>query len=124
MKRSRMRRVNPERKAKRYERDFGALAEFVRSLDCCACDTSAPSDPAHVKSRGAGGHAFLDSGKGNIIPLCRRCHNLQHSRGWGAVPWSSPSGPIAHTAGESRETAEGFAEMFAEAFVVFGGKKH
>ena len=80
-----MRRVNPERKAKRYERDFGALAGYVRGMDCCACGAPGPSDPAHVKSRGAGGHAFLDNGQGNIIPLCRRCHTEQHAKGWSAI---------------------------------------
>lgn len=80
-----LKRSNPERKAKRYARDFGELADHVRTLPCAACNHPPPSDPAHVKSRGAGGHARLDSGDGNILPLCRICHREQHAQGWGAI---------------------------------------
>ncbi len=82
-----MRRRNPERAAKRYDRDFGELAAYVRTLPCASCEAPAPSDPAHVKSRGAGGHAWLENGHGNIIPLCRLCHNAQHASGWSKVFW-------------------------------------
>lgn len=34
-------------------------------------------DPAHVKSRGAGGEDI-----GNVIPLCRYHHSKQHQIGW------------------------------------------
>jgi hypothetical protein len=80
-----IRRSNPDRKAKRYARDFGPLADYVRGLDCCACGAAGPSDPAHVRSRGAGGHAWTDDGRGNIIPLCRACHGRQHAKGWSAL---------------------------------------
>ena len=80
-----IRRSNPARKAKRYARDFGPLADYVRGLDCCACGAAGPVDPAHVRSRGAGGHAWTDDGRGNIIPLCRACHGLQHAKGWAAL---------------------------------------
>ncbi len=80
-----LRRRNEERIARRRERDFGELAEFVRGLPCCACGDHAPSDPAHIKSRGAGGHAWNEDGTGNIIPLCRACHTEQHSSGWGSI---------------------------------------
>ncbi len=76
---------NEERTAKRRERDFGRLADYVRALSCCACMAPGPSDPAHVTSRGAGGHAWNEDGTGNIIPLCRGCHTAQHSHGWGHV---------------------------------------
>ena len=33
------------------------------------------SDPAHMKSRGAGGDAR------HLVPLCRDCHMRQHSKG-------------------------------------------
>jgi len=81
----RLRSRNPERAARRRERDFGPLADHVRALPCCACGAPGPSDPAHVKSRGAGGHARLDDGAGNLIPLCRPCHTRQHAQGWAAV---------------------------------------
>lgn len=81
----RLRSRNPERAARRRERDFGPLAEYVRGLACASCGAPAPSDPAHVKSRGAGGHATLENGAGNLVPLCRLCHTKQHAQGWGAV---------------------------------------
>lgn len=84
-RKTRIRAVNPERKAKRYARDFGDLAAYIRERSCCTCGKSGPSDPAHVKSRGAGGHAWTDGGSGNIIPLCRACHGLQHAKGWAAL---------------------------------------
>jgi len=92
-----IRRSNPERRARRYARDFGALADYVRGLDCCACGAAGPSDPAHVKSRGAGGHAWTDDGRGNIIPLCRACHGLQHAKGWselGGHAWAEESADV------------------------------
>ena len=81
----RLRSRNPERAAKRRAQDFGLLAEYARGLPCCACGSPAPSDPAHVRSRGAGYHARLANGDGNIIPLCRACHMRQHSQGWSAL---------------------------------------
>ena len=82
------RKTTPEAKAKRaakYERDFGDLAEHVRGLPCAACGALGPSDPAHVKSRGAGGRAWLDNGDSNLLPFCRTCHQLQHLQGWSSV---------------------------------------
>lgn len=74
----------PGRKAK-LEQDFGALAAHVRRLPCivegCGRDQI---DPAHVRSRGAGGHAWLTiegAQVGNIVPLCR-CH---HTGGGGVT---------------------------------------
>lgn len=81
----RIRPRNPERAERRRAEDFGPLAEHARGLPCAACGAPAPSDPAHVKSRGAGGHARLDNGDGNIIPLCRPCHTKQHAQGWGSI---------------------------------------
>ncbi len=36
-----------------------------------------PVDPAHIRSRGAGGGDEPD----NVIPLCRACHSEQHQMG-------------------------------------------
>jgi len=47
---------------------------WIREQPCLIC--GAPAEPAHVKSRGAGG-ADLD----NIVPLCRRHHQEQHQSG-------------------------------------------
>ena len=72
-----MKKVNRERKAKRDAEAFAAQAELCRTLDCSACGAWGPSDPAHVRSRGAGG-----KDRGNVIPLCRVCHMQQHAWGW------------------------------------------
>ncbi len=111
----RLRPVNPERAAIRKARDFGDLAAFVRPMKCCACGSAGPCDPAHVKSRGAGGHAWMDNGDGNIIALCRRCHTEQHSRGWGAI--------FDH-ARDPRSTAEHYARYFGEEFLAAGGERY
>lgn len=74
-----MRQVNPERAAAEKVRQFGALAEYVRTLPCAVCGRS-PVDPAHVRCRRVYG-AWLENGDGNLIPLCRTHHNEQHSRG-------------------------------------------
>lgn len=79
---------NRKRAAKAKAAEFGLQAALCRTLPCAACGHSAPSDPAHVRSRGAGGQD-----RGNVIPLCQSdprtghlgCHQLQHDRGWGAI---------------------------------------
>lgn len=53
------------------------LAE-VRGRACLACDKPAPNDPAHIRSRGCGGHDVVS----NVIALCRDCHGAQHTLGW------------------------------------------
>ncbi len=119
-----MKGSNPERKAKRLARDFGPLADYVRGLDCCACGAHGPSDPAHVKSRGAGGHAFLDNGQGNLVPFCRSCHGLQHSGGWSAVPWVWMGRPAPLDAEKSRLSAEDIAWQHSADFIESGGERY
>lgn len=58
-------------------KDPAMLAE-IRSQACVACGANPPSDPAHIKSRGAGGDDTAD----NLLPLCRPCHRIQHQYGW------------------------------------------
>lgn len=65
----------------KYEKDFGPLAEHVRHLPCLVCAKDGWSDPAHVRSRGASAGAWLESGDGNLVPLCRRHHEEQHRIG-------------------------------------------
>ena len=78
--------MNPERRELRYARDFGGLAVFVRGLPCLVC-RARPVDPAHVRSRGAGGHAWIGdpdnpaTARGNLVPLCRKHHREQHDTG-------------------------------------------
>ena len=62
-------------KTDRKEKQFGLKAEWIRTLPCHACGKDGPSDPAHMKSRGAGGTSD------HLVPLCRDCHVEQHSKG-------------------------------------------
>jgi len=58
----------------------------VKMLPCVSCNKFPPSDPAHIKSVGAGGGDSWD----NVIPLCRACHRLQHDKGWFHISSLSP----------------------------------
>lgn len=53
------------------------LLEEVRRLPCAVCGRG-PVDPAHIKSRGAGGPDTLE----NLLPLCRSHHTQHHRIGW------------------------------------------
>jgi hypothetical protein len=67
---------NRKRSTAALDQDFGEEAKTVRALPCLVagcCVT--PVEPAHVKSRGAGGGRF------DIVPLCHAHHREQHSRG-------------------------------------------
>lgn len=87
MKRSELKRKKPlarkrrlrQRDAKRLrklqEKQFGDHATYIRSLPCCACNRCPPSEPAHVKSRGAGGTAK------DLVPMCAYHHRKQHGLG-------------------------------------------
>lgn len=44
---------------------------------CVICGAPNP-DPAHIRSKGAGGHDIDE----NVIPLCRQHHMAQHVYGW------------------------------------------
>ncbi len=90
LKRTPMKRVNKERKAKRDAEAFGPQAEFCRMMPCAACggwglDTyrkyakrqaewtfglafTRVSDPQHCPTRGAGGKDK------DTLPLCREHH--------------------------------------------------
>lgn len=106
-----MRQENPERKEKKRELDFGDFGKWVKTQPCCApgCGAPAPSDPAHVHSRGAGYHAFRDNGDGNILAFCRTHHDLQGSKGWSAI----------HEDGI--DWGERMAKDFGEQFELYGG---
>lgn len=53
------------------------LLEEVRARPCIVCGRAGPSDPSHVRSRGAGGP---DSWY-NVVAMCRTHHNQWHSYG-------------------------------------------
>ncbi len=54
-----------------------ALLDTYHSMRCIACNRYG-CDPAHIKSVGSGGHDL----PWNLMPLCRRHHSMQHSKGW------------------------------------------
>lgn len=78
-RRTRLRQRNPERARKLKAKAFGKQAKLCRRSPCLVCGKR-PSDPAHVRSRGAGGRD-----RGNVIPLCRDHHREQHQHGWAAL---------------------------------------
>lgn len=53
------------------------VLDLVRKQRCFICHRAGPSDPHHIKTRGAGGQNELR----NIIPLCRICHTKIHQIG-------------------------------------------
>ena len=70
MKRTPLRKVNPERLARLRAKQFGGpYRDLIISLPCCACGAPPPSEPSHVRTRGAGGEAS------DQTPLCRFCHS-------------------------------------------------
>ena len=73
-----LRRVNRQRRKKLYEIQFGDYAQIIRGMGCCLEHCRfVPADPAHVKSRGAGGT------KTDLVPLCHEHHRQQHQ--WGIL---------------------------------------
>jgi hypothetical protein len=69
-----VRRRNARRLKRLRELQFGVQAQLCRESRCCNCGDWPPSDPHHVKSRGAGGR------DDSTIPLCRACHQLTHTK--------------------------------------------
>lgn len=72
-----IRRINSDRRAADYDRAFGPQADRCRLMACMFCGRSPPSDPMHIRSRGARG-----IGRGNTVPGCRDCHIQQEALGW------------------------------------------
>lgn len=54
-----------------------ALLASVREKPCEVCGRT-PVDAAHIKTQGSGGGDF----PWNVLPLCRRHHQIQHHIGW------------------------------------------
>lgn len=68
--------MNPQPKPRRVQ--DGVLKAKMRRLPCVACGKGPPSDAAHIKTVGSGGHDV----EFNLLSLCRSCHLSQHSKGW------------------------------------------
>lgn len=73
IRRTRLKRRNAARIQKLRAKQEGPQTALCRALPCCACGAPPPSDPHHVRSRGAGG---LDC---DTVPLCRLCHGQIHT---------------------------------------------
>jgi len=73
---TRLRQRNSARLARLRAKQFGAQADLCRGLPCYVCRAPAPSDPAHVRTRGAHGQD-----RANVVPLCREHHLQQHAYG-------------------------------------------
>ncbi len=70
-RRSPLRKVNPERRAKLYARNFGEHADLIRALPCLVPGCSCPAEAAHARARGMGG--CMGSWR-DLVPLCRAHH--------------------------------------------------
>jgi hypothetical protein len=63
---------------------FGPFADYIRQQPCLVCGRR-PSEPHHIRSRGAGGTDIEGFGShGNLVPLCGPfgCHAEGHQGGW------------------------------------------
>jgi len=75
-----MRRRNPERAKRLFEKQYGEEAALVREMKCFVCELdhrrqTTRTEAAHVRSRGAGGTSK------DLIPLCTAHHGLLHRLG-------------------------------------------
>ena len=70
--------INKPRAEKRRAEDFGPCSRAARRGACAVpgCKSPPPQEPAHVRSRGAGGHDWK-----NVIGLCSKHHREQHDTG-------------------------------------------
>jgi hypothetical protein len=50
-----------------------AFKAWIRTLDCCACGRSAPSEAAHT---GSDGGMSMKASDYSCVPLCADCHTL------------------------------------------------
>lgn len=64
-------RVNRKRKAKMFERNFGARAALVRAMGCAVEGCREQPQAAHAIARGKGG---AKGSKLDLVPLCARHH--------------------------------------------------
>lgn len=68
------------------------LLEYARQQPCVACGSPPPSDPHHVRSRGAGFGDRLEDGTSNVVSLCRPCHDALDSVGGGKETFQAEHG--------------------------------
>lgn len=72
-----------KRSASEFRRIYGSRARvaYVKTLPCFSCWSFGEIQNAHVNSGGMGRKANA----AEIIPLCSKCHALQHANGWEAL---------------------------------------
>lgn len=54
------------------------LLDRVRRLPCAVCNRPAPSEAAHIFTKGMGGWSRYDIPV-NVLPLCMSCHRKHHN---------------------------------------------
>jgi len=109
-----IRPVNPERKERLHARNFGAKADWIRSLPCEVSGRSGPSDPAHVRARGMGGAGGSSQ---DLVPLCREAHDDFDGRDGRTV--SDPG--FKAKWGRSRDSVRAAAEEYERQWMEVSG---
>lgn len=71
MRRTALRRANPERRAKTFARNFGDRAALVRAMGCLVRGCHLPAQAAHAIARGMGGAKGTAR---HLVPLCHGHH--------------------------------------------------
>lgn len=86
-----------------------AHRKYVRRHACIMCDASAPIEVAHVRLYGEGGMGRKPD-DWRTVPLCRDCHNDQHSVGertfWDSFGFDQLEKVIAHFIANSPKAHE------------------
>ena|SRR6056300_1451395 len=86
------------RKNKQYRRE-------INGLYCCNCYAPPPNECAHIRKFSGAGVAQKPKDKGETVPLCNKCHSLQHKNGELSF-WGGDTGVLM---------ARGFAQLLASA---------
>lgn len=77
-----------KRTASDFARVYGSKARvaWIAAQPCLGClSTATPCENAHIKSGGVGRKADYTQ----IVPLCAKCHRLQHQKGWAALGYNA-----------------------------------
>ena len=51
--------------------------QFIRTLPCCTCPATAPTEACHIRASLDGGIGLKPSDK-YVVPMCHECHSKQH----------------------------------------------
>lgn len=97
------------------------LIASMREKGCVACGKR-PSDPAHIRSKGAGG----PDESWNLIALCRRHHSQQHQHGWLSLcrNWPSVGRYLFAQGWQLTESPDGRGKMFHPKLAPGDGASH